>query len=157
MSLCLGLIIITAAEPWYPLLKNVVASSRTKNHQLDIGRTILQLMKQDIQFSGYQGCRTMDSHYPVRRNFVTFAKSNRFFQWNRNLFGVNSTFGSCYAYLPRSMCDRAIENSDILVIYNIPYSFRTLTHDMHNPKEVLEIHGKGIIRKGGMFLISDCF
>ncbi len=153
----LGFVIVLGAVQWYQILKKTFIVQREKRQNLNIGRTALQFLMSDLSTSGYRGCRTFDDNFPIRRLFASFSGSARFFKIDRKVFGFNATPGNCQGRVPEKICKRIKENSDVLVIYNIPKAIYFLKQDMKKNDEVLYTKGNHQIRKGSIALISDCF
>ncbi|HEV2524352.1 MAG TPA: PilW family protein [Gammaproteobacteria bacterium] len=122
---------------------------------MDIGRTLFQFIRHDLQSSGYRGCRTQDHNFPIRRNFEKNGIPYKFLKTDRAVFGFEATTGVCQQHIPRKFCDSLRKNSDVLVIYNIPQKVNFLKHSMVNPDDAIFIQAGGRIQKNAMVLISD--
>ena len=116
----LGVVILVAAMQWYHVLKMSHLSEKNKKEILDIGRTLFQFIRYDLQSSGYRGYRTQDQNFPIRRNFEKQGIPYKFLKTDRAVFGFEAAAGICQQHIPQKFCDNIRKNSDVLVIYNIP-------------------------------------
>ncbi|HQZ87827.1 MAG TPA: PilW family protein [Gammaproteobacteria bacterium] len=151
----LGLVILVAAMQWYHVSKISHFAEKNKKEILDIGRTLFQFIRHDLQSSGYRGCRTQDSNFPIRRNFEKNGIPYKFLKTDRAVFGFEAAAGVCQQHIPQKICDSLRENSDVLVIYNIPQKVNFLKHSMVKSDDALFIQAGGRIQKNAMVLISD--
>ncbi len=156
LSLSLSLLIIGAAFEWYQILKKVNRDAKEKRQTLEIGRTALQFLMNDVKQSGYYGCRTMDENFAVQIHLNQYISPYRFFKKEAAVSGFVATQGKCVRQLPASACDRIKEMSDVLVIYNIPQKISALKKDMGQPTEVIQTVFPTAIRRGSVVLIADC-
>ncbi|HXH55584.1 MAG TPA: PilW family protein [Gammaproteobacteria bacterium] len=155
VSMTLGLVILAAAMQWYHVSKISHLSEKNKKEILDIGRTLFQFIRHDLQSSGYRGCRTQDQNFPIRRNFEKNGIPYKFLKTDRAVFGFTAAAGVCQQHIPQKFCDNLLKNSDVLVIYNIPQKVNLLKHSMVNPGDAIFIQSGGRIQKNAMVLISD--
>lgn len=151
----LGVIILAAAMQWYLVLKISNFSEKNKKETLDIGRTIFQFMRHDLQSSGYRGCRTRDLNFPIRRNFETKGIPYQYLKDDRAVFGFQAATGECPHHIPQNLCAHLKENADVLVIYNIPQKINSLKVPMTKPDDEIIIQNEKTIQPGSMVLISD--
>jgi len=154
--MALGMIVILGAIHWHQILKKTLMIQKEKRRDLHAGRTVFQFFMNDLENSGYRGCRTLDDNFPVHRLFVNFASPMCFFRMDRKVFGFHATSGNCLNKMPKKVCKRVKENSDVLVIYNIPQAIHFLKRNMKRTNEVLYVEGEHHIRRGSVVLISDC-
>lgn len=155
ISLSLGLFILEAVISWHQVLKRSFIAAKLKREDLEIGRTVFQFMSNDIKFSGYRGLRTLDENFPIKANFVSHKIPFRFYQYHVPVFGFRSTGNNCLEYLPLKSCKRIQENTDVIIIYNIPNQIDSLQYAMQTPLDVLETHSTQKRQKNAMFIISD--
>jgi type IV pilus assembly protein PilW len=155
VSMTLGLVILVAAMQWYHVSKISELSEKNKKEILDIGRTLFQFIRQDLQSSGYRGCRTQDQNFPIRRNFEKNGVPYKFLKTDRAVFGFEGAAGICQQHLPQKFCDSMRKNSDVLVIYHIAQKINLLKRSMVNPDDAIFIQAGGRIQKNAMVLISD--
>lgn len=153
--MALGMVILVATLQWYHVLKISNFSEKNKKESLDIARTVFQFIRQDVQSGGYCGCRTRDHNFPLRRNFSETAMPHKFLKRDRAVFGFQSTVGVCQQHMPEKFCGHVKENTDVLIVYNIPQKINKLKHAMANADEAILIQEGGRIRKNAMVLISD--
>jgi hypothetical protein len=155
ISLSLGLFILEAVMSWHQVLKRSFVAAKLKREDLEIGRTVFQFMSNDIKFSGYRGLRTLDENFPIKANFVPHKIPFRFYQYHIPVFGFRSVGRHCLEYLPLKSCKRIKENTDVIIVYNIPNQIDSLQYSMQTPLDVLETHSTKKRHQNAMFIISD--
>jgi Tfp pilus assembly protein PilW len=147
----LGLVLFAGALQWYQVVKISNFSDKHKKKTLDVGRTVFQFVRQDLQSSGYRGSRTRDLNFPLRRNF----EQTSFFTIDRSVFGFQAAVGACKHHLPQRICNHIKANSDVLIIYNIPQEIYVLQTSMVNPTDPILLQPGEKIQKESLVLISD--
>lgn len=156
ISLLLSALLISGALQWYQVLKKTVITGRDKAQTLEIGRVVFQYVMKDVSTGGYQGCRTLDPAFPIRNHVGVFGTAHNYFRRDRVVFGFQATLGYCQGRMPKTICDRVKENSDLLIIYNVPRKIYSLIRDMRSAKENIYVQPGKPIQSGSMVLISDC-
>jgi hypothetical protein len=157
ISLVIGVALVTGVSQWHQVLKKTVKLERKKRQHLEIGRSILEFLKNDLRSCGYRGCRTMDDNFPITRGFVDFISPYHFFRSDRAVFGLNTKVTTCHGHLPVSICERLKTQSEVLIIYNVPVVYAKLKEDMKQSQDALYLRGSKTIQKGSVVLISDGF
>lgn len=156
MSMVLSGFIIIGTTQWYQVSKKTLLKAHLKEKNLEIIRTISLFLRTDLKNSGYKGCRTEDDHFAINNLFVDYDKPHSYWRKDRNVFGFVSTPGVCLAKMPRSVCERVKDNSEVLIIYNIVNHVAFLKQAMVKTDSTLEVVHKNGIRKKSMVLIGDC-
>lgn len=123
--------------------------------RLDKERTIMQVLMQDIQHSGYLGYRTGDTSFPLKNNIDLAHKGLRFLRFDRNVFSFIASPGACFGVLPEDACHRIKENSEVLIVYNIAKTTFSLAETMETTKSALKLLALPDVQKGSVLLISD--
>lgn len=147
--------ILLGAIHWYQVSKISQLAEKHKKQNLDIGRTLFQFIRHDLQSSGYRGCRTQDQSFPIRRNFEKNGIPYKFLKTDRAVFGFKADVGVCQQHIPQKFCDNIRKKTDVLIIYNIAQKINFLKQTMVNPEDVLFIQAGGRIQKNAMVLVSD--
>lgn len=155
VSMTLGLVILVIAMQWYQVVKKTNFLQKNHKETLDIGRTVFQFIRHDLQSSGYRGCRTMDQNFPIRRNFEENGVPFQFLRTDRAVFGFQAVVGECQRHIPQKFCDRLKKNTDVLVIYNVPQKINSLKAPMAKLDDAIVVQEGKTIQKNAMVLISD--
>ena len=156
ISLALSLIILAGFFSWHTLLKTTLLEAKEKREHLNTGRTALQLIMNDLKYSGYLGCRSRDDNYPVRSHVAPGAARYQFYRADTAVVGFVAMRRHCIRRLPDSACQRMKEGSDVLVIYNIPRHITFLKDPIVNLEDDLIVDNAKLIRSHSLVLISDC-
>ncbi len=156
IGLLLSAFLIAGALQWFVHLKKTLQTQKSRALSLESERTMVQYLISDLKNAGYRGCRTQDSQFPVRRNFIDFGEKTRYFRLDRIVYGFQATPGKCQGRMPATVCKRLKENSDLLVIHNVPGKHFNLRQSMHTPSDDLYSYWNQPISKDAMVLISDC-
>ena len=130
LSLSLGLLITEAVIRWHQVLKHSFAIAKIKRQDLEIGRTVFQFVSSDIKLSGYRGFRTLDQNFPIKTNIIRHKAPYGFYRYDIPVFGFRSVVGQCASYLPERSCARVKENTDVILIFNIPRQIDSLQRPM---------------------------
>lgn len=151
----IGLIILAAAMHWYQIVKIRMLKENNQRQVLDIGGTVFQFIRRDLNACGYKGCRTNDQNYPLRRHFGDIGNPHQYLRTDRAVFGFSAETGVCQQYIPPQFCHHIKTDSDVLIIYNIPQKILTLKESMLEPEDALQVAQAKQIKENAMVLISD--
>ncbi len=151
----LAITIFAFAMQWYQVFKISNFAEKNKKTIFDIRNTVFQFVRQDIQSSGYRGCRTQDQHFPLRRNFENVGIPYQFLKTDRAVFGFKAITGVCQQHIPQKFCSLIPKSSDVLVVYQVPQKIYLLKQSMINPEDPVLLEEGGRIQKNAMVLISD--
>lgn len=155
LSLTLGMLILAGAVQWYQVLKKNVLKQQAIRQNLEISRTSLQFLMQDVHASGYLGYRTFDDNAVLRSQIVDTQSPYKFLKIDRAVFGFQLSPGQCQHRLPPRPSTIFKENSEVLILYHIPRKYTRIVHDMQNPEDPLSIEGVNSFQQGSIVLISD--
>jgi Tfp pilus assembly protein PilW len=156
ISLALSTLIVMSAIQWFQVSKKAALTTHKKQRNLDVIRTVLHFLKNDLKTSGYLGCRTLDDSFSINQVFVDYLSPYKFWHKDRNVFGFYASPGVCISQMPSSLCERIKDNSEVLVIYNIAQNRVKLKQAMTKSDDAVHTLQKKAVRKKSMVLISDC-
>lgn len=156
VAMALSTIVLYGVFQWYQVLKKGAIEHSVKKQILSIGRIAFQFLMRDVNASGYLGCRTLDSNFPLNKVFVDYGNVSKFFRTDRSIFGFDNSPGVCRTYLPASTCERIKEGGHALIIYNVPAGWSRLKQDMKDPEDAIWLKNPVRITKDSVVLIEDC-
>ncbi len=138
----------------YGLIKREGLRKSDSLRMMNNERTALQFLINDLYASGYRGARTRDSHFPLHPIYREEGPY-QYLRFDRAVSMFSALPGRCYGKLPLESCQAIQENSDVLIIYNIPTIITQLKHPMQDLNAVLNVKNSSPIRAKALVLISD--
>jgi hypothetical protein len=144
------------------MLKQIYVKERLSLAGTAVVRITAQFLGNDIQASGYWGCRTGDDNYPIYRLIEPqyIRKNKRTISYlpkdKRAVFGLRASAQNCLlAGMPESVCERVKDNSDLLAIYNVPQKIVPVEKEMLTPADPIHIKKNSGFIEQNLMLLSD--
>lgn len=153
---CISSVLIICNLQWFQTTKKLSVAELQAIKEFETIHKTQQFFKQDIQSSGYRGCRSTDLSFPLNRVFYEQNPDYQFLRFDIPVFGFVASSGACRGKLPDITCQRIKENSEVLILYNVAQKFSGLKKAMSAPDEAITVSQKPQIWKNALTLISDC-
>ena len=157
ISFTLSLLIVAGVFSWHQVVKTILIKFKDKRAHLTVGSTALQLIMNDLKYSGYRGCRSLDENYPVRLHMVSHVIPYQFYALQSAVMGFVAN-SACKKQLPEATCDRLKPGTHVLVIYNIPRTVTSLKRSLENPSDDIFVAAAESMQKHhSLILVNDCY
>lgn len=156
ISLCISLLVTSGTFQWYCIVKKNWEKNEKQKIDPEIQQILFQFYQQDIQTAGYQGCRTRDKSFPLYKIYSDYTAEYRYFNFDHTIFSFLATPGSCFGRMPNTACERILENTPVLILYNVPKGLTQLKHPLRTLSDPLMLKNYPQIQEKSLVLISDC-